>query len=378
MNYLRRLLAVLVSVMATLAAAAQGTISPKFTNSTIYTGIEVGSKGVKMSVIEIGPNAQTNGAFNILKDTSVNTDFISFTDSTFNATLEGFSGFFNKALRDYKIPSKRIFTVVSSGVKMQAEKDSKQEWISRLIQSFRSKINEPNREVEVVDVQLESKLSHLGIVPETRRFSTFLIDIGSGNTKGGFFPFANTDEFRLFQINWGTKSTTNAAEKNCGEDKTLVNYYRQLHRVLAGAENSEIIMAVNSSGAYPVSDNIAVSGGIAWAVSSILHPELISNSVVTVTYAEVQKLLEKLYYNIGALVPAYLTMGLRGEEKELADRELKTVFKVFDQRALMAGTGLLLKIMRQFESTYESKQFFLVKNGQVGWVSAYVDKNVGK
>ena len=52
--------------------------------------------------------------------------------------------------------------------------------------------------------------------------------------------------------------------------------------------------------------------------------------------------------------------------------EIKKVNKVFDQRALMSGTGLLLKIMRQFEGVYEKKQFFLVKNGQVGWISAYV------
>jgi hypothetical protein len=42
----------------------------------------------------------------------------------------------------------------------------------------------------------------------------------------------------------------------------------------------------------------------------------------------------------------------------------------------MAGAGLLLKIMRQFKSIYESKGFFFVKNGQVGWVSAYVDQTV--
>jgi hypothetical protein len=44
----------------------------------------------------------------------------------------------------------------------------------------------------------------------------------------------------------------------------------------------------------------------------------------------------------------------------------------------MAGTGLLLKIMRQFQSIYEGKQFYLVKNGQVGWISAYVDLTVSK
>jgi hypothetical protein len=44
----------------------------------------------------------------------------------------------------------------------------------------------------------------------------------------------------------------------------------------------------------------------------------------------------------------------------------------------MAGTGLLLKIMRQFKSVFETKQFYLVKNGQVGWISAYVDQHSGQ
>ena len=59
-------------------------------------------------------------------------------------------------------------------------------------------------------------------------------------------------------------------------------------------------------------------------------------------------------------------------------KEIKRVHKVFDQRSMMAGTGLLLKIMRQFKSIYETKQFYLVKNGQVGWISAYVDQHASQ
>jgi hypothetical protein len=39
----------------------------------------------------------------------------------------------------YNIPVKRIFTAISSGVKMQAEKDQKTEWINKLIASFKKK-----------------------------------------------------------------------------------------------------------------------------------------------------------------------------------------------------------------------------------------------
>lgn len=366
-----------ISLLSFITVSAQNSIKPKYNNSSIYTGIEVGSKGVKMSVIEIGKNAQSSGAFNILKDTSVNTDFISFSQPTFSATLNGLYGLYLTATKDYKIPGKRVFTVISSGVKMQAEKDEKTVWVKNLIDSFRIKIGEPERKVEVVSVMQEAMLSHLGIVPNARRYTTFLIDIGSGNTKGGFFPEGNTTNFKLFQLNWGTKSTSNETDKRCADDNSLTNYNKQLSRVLIAAENTDIAYAVNASGAYPLSDNIAVSGGIAWAVATLMHPELIDNPIVSVSFSDVDKFTEKLYKNFNSLTPALLAAnGTTAEEKEAISKETSRVLKVFDQKALMAGAGLLVKIMRQFESAFESKQFFLVKNGQVGWVSAYVDQTI--
>ncbi len=364
-----------VALLINSTVPAQSNAVPKYNNSSVYTGIEVGSKGVKMSIIEIGKNAQSTGAFNIIKDTSFNTDFISFTEPTFSATLNSLYGLYTRATKEYKIPPKRIFTVISSGVKMQAEKDQKTAWVKSLIDSFRIKINEPGRIVEVVDVANEARLSHLGIVPEPRRYTTFLLDIGSGNTKGGFFPGGNKDNFKLFEINWGTKSTANATEKRCEGDNSLVNFSKQLQRVLYSAENPEIIYAVNSSGAYPLSDNIAVSGGIAWAIATLIHPELVDNTVISVHYDEVVKFSEKIYSNFGALSPDFLAANVnRNEEKEAVRKTTAAVHKVFDQKALMSGTGLLLKIMRQFVSAFETKQFYLIKNGQVGWVSAYVDQ----
>lgn len=358
---------------------AQSSLKLKYNNSTVYTGIEVGSKGVKMSMVELGKNAQSNGSFNILKDTSVNTDFISFTDPTFSATLDALYGLYTTAQKDYNIPVKRIFTAISSGVKMQAEKDEKTEWINKLIASFKERINDQSKEVTVIDVKQEAFLSHLGIVPESRRYSTFLIDIGSGNTKGGYFPNGNKKDFYLFQLNWGTKSTSNAAEKRLEEDKSIGNYQKQLTRVLSQAENSDIVYAVNASGAYPLSDYIAFSGGAAWAVANLTHPELVDNAVISVTFDEVVKFYEKIYTNYASYSPENLAKaGTDAAEKAAIMKAAKTVHGVFDQKSLMAGSGLLLKIMRQFSSIYETKQFYLVKNGQVGWISAYVDQTLSK
>lgn len=378
-SLLRRLLLPATVLLISLPSIAQTVFNPNYNNPSVYTGIEVGSKGVKMSVIELGNNASGNGAFKILKDSSVNADFISFSQSTFSATLKGLCGLYKSAINDYHVPPKRIFTVISSGVKMQAEKDSKTSWIINLIDSFKLKINEPSRKVEVVDVAQEARLSHLGIVPDARRYNTFLIDIGSGNTKGGYFPYDNTETFKLFQLNWGTRSAANATEKRCQGDNSVDNFNKELYRVLSTVENNDIVYTVNVSGAYNYNDNVAISGGIAWAVATLSNPELVDNPIVPVTYIEVAKFCNKLYENFDALAPAFLSgnINIPAQKKAVFD-ETARVQKVFDQKSLMAGAGLLRKIMRQFTSVYETKQFYLIKNGQVGWISAYVDQTVSK
>lgn len=371
-------LSLIVMIFVADATYAQTSLKLKFKKSAVYAGIEVGSKGVKMSFIEIANKALNTGTYNLLKDTSVNTDFISFSQPTFDATLRELTSLYTYANKKIDVSADKIFTVISSGVKIQAEKDNKTVWINALIDSFRIRIAEPKRRVEVIDVIDEARLSHLGIVPASKRYTTFLVDIGSGNTKGGYFPDESKTDLKLFQLTWGTKSVANAVEKRCEGDVSIANFAKQLYRVLEGNPNKEITYAVNVSGAYNMSDNIAFSGGIAWSIATLLFPEMSDNPVVPVTYNEVQKFSEKLAKNYSEFLSENLVKNITDVtlDKTAIGVEVKKVNNVFDQKALLSGTGLLLKIMRQFEGIYEKKQFYLVKNGQVGWISAYVDESI--
>lgn len=367
-----------IGVSVSWVSEGQASFKLKFKKSAVYAGIEVGSKGVKMSVLEIEKRQDEAGNFNALKDTSINTDFISFNESSYAATLTAVTVLYKQALQQYKIPAENIFTVMSSGVKVLSEKGNNEQWVQKLRSSFREAIQEPQRSFDLVSVQDEARLSHLGIVPESKRFSTFLIDIGSGNTKGGYFPNLDISTIRLFELSWGTKSIANAVEKRIETDQSLANYRKQLYRVLEGSANQEIVYAVNVSGAYNMSDNIAFSGGIAWALANLIHPELENDDVVPVTYSEVEQFYNRIYENPGYYASQVLAtrVDAGASEKAALIKLANTIHKVFDQRSLMSGTGLLLRIMRQFEGVYEQKQFYLVKNGQVGWISAYVDKQI--
>ncbi len=355
---------------------AQPSVSSKIKKLNLYAGIEVGSKGVKMSILQMGKNARTTSAFNYIKDTSANTDFISFNPTSTSATFKALQSFYSIAFTDYNIPANKIYTVFSSGVKVQADKEGKQNNLKQLADSFKLYTKDDNRIMPIIDPLEEAKLSHIGIVPEDRRYNTFLIDIGSGNTKGGYFKNGNTKELKLFALTWGTKSIANATEKRLGEDKSVANYKKQLARVIVGEPEAEIIYAVNESGAYNMNDFFAFSGGIAWSLATLMYPELYDNAVVPLSYNDALVFNDKLSNNFAALQPQTLlnTLSIDGLDTVMIIAECKKVHKVFDQKSLMAGTALLLKIMRQFEGTKEKKQFYLVKNGQVGWISAYVSQ----
>src|SRR5690606_35499470 len=332
------LLLVVFAVCNTITSFSQSNPEVQEENLIVNAGIEIRENGVKLSVVEFGADAKRAGIFRVLKDTLVNTDFIAFDDPAFKATLDGMEALFVKAKSGYGISSDRIFTVVSSGVIGLAEKANKKEWIDRLIDSFRVRIGESSQNVKLMDLKEEARLLHLGIIPESRRYTTLLIDIGSGNTKGGYFPFEDrAEEFRLFGFEWGTKRVADAAEKRCDEyDKTLANFNRQLYRVLHAVESNELNFAVNSSGAYAMNDNIAFSGGIAWATATLLQPEELDRDVITVTYEDVEKLHGMIYSNYTSLSDSAIVSRLKisKAERKRIEKEVKRVHGVFDQRTL--------------------------------------------
>jgi hypothetical protein len=374
---MRRLFFYLTFFLSFIATSqAQNSVPNKVKKLNLYAGIEVGSKGVKMSILQMPKKIGSTESMIAIKDTSINTDFISFTNTSFANTVKGLSNLYKVATNEYGIAPSKIYTVISSGVKGQAIKENKMSVVTALTDSFKRAINEATRVVPIIDAEEEAILSHLGIVPESRRYNTFLIDIGSGNTKGGYFKNGNTKELKLFALTWGTKTVSNATDKRTTEDNSISNYKRQLNRVLAGEPEKEIVYAVNESGAYNMNDNFAFSGGIAWSVATLLYPELLENEVVPFTYDELVKFNEKLTNNYTSLQPDVVAKNFGEDVKYGIAYEVSKVHKVFDQKSLMAGTALLLKIVRQFEGTQEKKQFYLVKNGQVGWISAYVNQEL--
>ncbi len=380
-SYLKTFIFGLIILACSRQTIAQTSVAFKLKPSEAFAGVEVGSKGVKMTILEITRGDKRKNQYKVVTDSTINTDFINFNRAAFDKTLDALNSFYNLATKTYNVPANQLYTVISSGVQMQADKDQQQQWIDKLQTDFVTAIADTSRKVDVITAADEARLSHLGIVPAERRFTTFLIDIGSGNTKGGYFFGSNPDDFKIFNLNWGTKTVANAAAKRAGNEAALDVFERNVYRVISGEAEPEVVYNVNLSNAFNMSDYVAFSGGIAWATASMISPELTGNPVIPVTYNDVLTFREKLVNNYASfdektLKNEYKQMALPDQDEMLGT--IKTVKKVFDQRSMLAGTALLLDIMRQFDGVYEKKQFYLVKNGQTGWISAYVNQTLSQ
>ncbi len=94
--------------------------------------------------------------------------------------------------------------------------------------------------------------------------------------------------------------------------------------------------------------------------------------MVPVTYDRAEKLNEELYSGYKSFFEKCLIKKISDNslEKTETGKQIQTVNKVFNQRAMPSSLRLVLKIVRQFEGIYEKRQFCLVKNRQAGWISA--------
>ena len=76
----------------------------------------------------------------------------------------------------FKVPVKNIYVVASSGLPRPPNRDA-------LVKVIKDKTG---KDLRTIDANAEVMLTILGVVPSEHRATSVLVDIGSGNTKGGY------------------------------------------------------------------------------------------------------------------------------------------------------------------------------------------------
>ncbi|MGG9972475.1 tetratricopeptide repeat protein [Ferruginibacter sp. SUN002] len=360
--YKNQKLTVVANIVESLLKSVQGV-------GDLYAGIEIGAKGVKMSVIDVQLSRDRDYGYTLKMDTAINTDAASLSYQSEKETTDALTVLIDIINSRFQIAPNRIYVVISSGLKQELDKYNKVSYFEGVI---RPKNMNTATKIVSITAEQEAELSMLGIVPINSRFSAGQLDIGSGNTKGGYFTADKI--FKPITFSLGTKSFQRLIEATSKGD---------IHNLVTTAEflwndsiSKPVIKELVEKREIKLKNTVYLSGGIVWAMVSLLHPEAINKTYVDVTEDDIAKFKKEVVNNFDKLAqPSLLSLTNPDDVKKTQDN-INRVLKTFDQKAMSAGAVWLSHLIDEITTINPDKKLIYPKYGYVGWISGYIIKKV--
>jgi exopolyphosphatase/pppGpp-phosphohydrolase len=321
----------------------------------LYGGIEIGSQGIKSSIIKI-KNTQLESyeskefwttniglAKNLGKNGFLEEDKI---DEAVKIVVADFE----KMQNEFKINIGNIYIVASSGVKVATN-------IETLIDKIRD-ITMKN--VNVVSAETESKLLLRGCVPQKNFMNSLILDFGGNNIKGGFV-LENKNKniaFAPLSLNFGTISFAEILNQKSGNKLKIEPYIEEIFNYIPTLDKQFIEM-LNQNDLCKTKENIYLTGGAPWAFC-MMDIEVINDDYNQFTFLDLQN------YN------ATLKNNFESYEKlSETNPNIAKVLKTYNRRQLLAANTLLMSALENI-GNLETKKIYYTKYGQIGWLISYV------
>lgn len=351
-------LAVLISISCTLWA------SPA--SAEPQGGIEIGAKGIKTIVVDV-----IDGNVKVLSVETKNTSLVAdlaakkqFVAKSLDETAEVVAKSAKKIREEFKVAEKRIYVVGSSGLFAPLNGDES------LIKANQELLVEAIRKsstlmMDFISVTREAELTVASIVPSDFRDESILLDIGSGNTKGG--AEQKGTGFVSFGIPYGTISFFDRVNKEAAKDdfiKTAVRLRNEL--VLPKLQES-----LKDKPELAKRKRVYLSGGTIWSLTTFEKPADRS-SMVPLTFNDFASFSKFLRENTNELPNADLSRVADSEVKKLAIEDMNQVRKTFTPVQLIAGMEILNSLVEGFQLKALDKQLFFARNAYIGWILGYL------
>lgn len=325
-----------------------------FSQENMFAGIEIGSKGIKMSIIDV---------HNIKKG---NIDVKSFWTENVaiakNISIDGnmapedidraitiISNNYNKIKNEMKVPDDNIFIVASSGVAM-----------AQNTQILTNKVKTATgKDLEFIEAHMEGKMLLKGCIPPVDYKNSIILDIGGGNTKGGYIDVVNNNAFVFFplSLNYGSVTLTQSVIKQT-RSEDLDEFNSRSFSFLPTLR--EQVSAMYKSSPQALSkEKIYMSGGAVWAFYTLYKG-------VTKEPFNQFKLEDVINYD------AILKNNFKKlEDLAKTDPEIEKVLKTYSQKYLISGSNILLVCLEALPDVNNKKLYF-AKEGQIAWLISYI------
>ncbi|MFT3980537.1 MAG: tetratricopeptide repeat protein [Ferruginibacter sp.] len=357
-------LTVIADVVETLIKSAKGV-------GDLYAGIEIGGKGIKLSIIELKMTRTGENEYSLKMDSSINTDAATLSYQTEKETYDAVSIFYTIAKNRFSIPAARTYIVISSGLKQELDKYGKVDYFASVV---RPKELDAKIKISYVTADQESELSFKGIVPQKNKLTANQLDVGSSNTKGGYFNAQNNFVPVTFPL--GTKTFQKLVEGQ--KQGNIDDFLTAAERVIDDSLGRVMVYEFLNKKDFKQRDLMYLSGGIVWAIASLMHPEQINENFVDISRKDISLFRDRVYNNYQDLIKPDLSRTMKPEDANASIKNISRVVKTYDQKALLAGAIWLDELIEQINTMNPSKKFVFPRQAYVGWISGYILDKIGK
>lgn len=319
---------------ANMTASTQADLQ-KLLQPRAYAGIEIGSKGVKATVLVLTPRADDGYDVNEPFRRSINTTIIAgvkakgaFDPQSIEETAKAVKELQDQILANYQVDKNSLHIVGSSAVAKAANRDQLAEKVKELTGHTLGYIN---KDEEVL-------YNLVGSIPADKVLKALSVDIGSGNTKIGYWDkTGNNGKVVAVEIPLGTVTLTDAVAKAGDDPKALLN---AADRVLKDELGPKLQEAMAKTPGYRNRRPVYLVGGIVWAITTLTKPGN-SQDFVKLTPADIDAFMNGIKNDPDAFLNPSLAHVKDAETRKWAEGQVTAVKDVFTPENMLSGAKLL-------------------------------------
>jgi len=381
-NQLRFVLLAAALFVVIPAGTVQNSLSAQTRKQSVSTdelhgGIEIGSKGVKAIALRISGDGEDYNLkilyAEILNTTLMQTQDGRFTPEAIRDTANAVQRFYQRMQQEYRVPADQIHLVVSSGVTADNSQELSAEIAKRTGQT-----------PPFLDVDTEVQLMVAGAIPKRyksgrtwydNRGIAVLIDVGSGNTKGGYQQVRQTTignagyDYVTWGISKGTVTYTTEVNKEAGETADYTAFGKAAQALSEELLRSPLRYEVARKPGLLNRRKVYLSGGIVWAMATLLHPED-RRTFTPLTVDDINNFYNRAIADPEKLLEPDTSRIVNTALRQEAEREVESVRNTFTPKNLIAGAEILRAVAAEMKLT--GKRFSFVRYGHLAWILSYV------
>jgi exopolyphosphatase/pppGpp-phosphohydrolase len=357
----------LTAIIFALAASSSA-------RAEVHGGIEIGAKGVKAAALDVTGGADGFDA-KVLMNATQNTTLVAglassghFDAEALKETAAAVAKFAGQMQKDHKVPPERIYVVGSSGLfsALAGKKDDIKTNQEALASAVRDACG---LKMTFISVEREVELSIVGAVPPKYLGSALLLDVGSGNTKGGYRD--GDKGYVTASIPYGSVTFTDAIKKRAEKEGFAETAAALRGELLAPALKKEI----DNRPELRKRERIYLSGGAVWAMATLIRPGD-RGAYVALTAEDVEAYRKLLLKSPGKFPELDLTAIKDEAVRQEVKKEIERVKETFKPEQLLAGAEILKATADEIGLAKEKKVYF-ARNGYLAWILAYVVEQSG-